>query len=76
MQTNIMNNITFYRLPECSTCQKAQRFLDRHGVKISEFRDIKTEPLSRLEVEKIARNARFNGGRIHFFETPDSGRGR
>lgn len=50
-----MNNIIFYRLSECSTCQKAQRFLDRHGVKIDEFRDIKTEPLSRLEVGNLAR---------------------
>ncbi|HXG84337.1 MAG TPA: Spx/MgsR family RNA polymerase-binding regulatory protein [Pyrinomonadaceae bacterium] len=50
-----MKNITFYRLPECGTCQKAQRFLDRHGVEITRFRDIKEEPLSRLEVENLAR---------------------
>lgn len=50
-----MKNITFYRLPDCGTCQKAQRFLERHGVEITQFRDIKEEPLSRREVEKLAR---------------------
>ena len=37
----------------CSTCQKAVRWLDRRGVKITKFREIKEEPLSRTEVERL-----------------------
>lgn len=50
-----MKDITFYWLPNCSTCQKAVRWLDRRGVKISKFRDIKDEPLTRNEVEDLAK---------------------
>ena len=50
-----MKDITFYWLPNCSTCQKAERWLDRRGVKISKFRDIKEEPLTRKEVEDLAK---------------------
>ncbi len=50
-----MNEITFYWLPNCSTCQKAKRRLDRYNIKGITFRDIKEEPLSRAEVENLAR---------------------
>jgi len=49
-----MKDITFYWLPNCSTCQKAVRWLDRRGITIAKFRDIKDEPLTRIEVEKLA----------------------
>lgn len=49
-----MKDITFYWLPDCSTCQKAVRWLDRRGVTITTFRDIKEAPLSRLEIIHIS----------------------
>lgn len=50
-----MKNITFYWLPNCSTCQKAKNFIERHGIRNYELRDIKENPLSRVEVEKMAK---------------------
>lgn len=50
-----MKDIIFYWLPNCSTCQKAKRRLDRHNSKGVIFRDIKEEPLSREEVENLAK---------------------
>jgi arsenate reductase len=50
-----MKDTTFYWLPTCSTCQKAKRRLDRHNVKVTNFRDIKEEPLSKDEVEKLVK---------------------
>jgi len=51
----IMNDVVLYWSPSCSKCQKAARWLDRRGVKVTKFRDIKDEPLSRLEVEALAK---------------------
>jgi arsenate reductase len=50
-----MKDIKMYWLPHCSTCQKAVNWLDRRGIKVSEFRDIKEEPLTRAEVEALAK---------------------
>jgi arsenate reductase (glutaredoxin) len=50
-----MKNVTFYWLPNCSTCQKAKGWLERRGVKITDMRDIKEDPLSRKEVEDLAK---------------------
>ncbi len=50
-----MKDITFYWLPNCSTCQKAKRRLDRHNSKGVTFRDIKEEPLTRREVVDLAK---------------------
>lgn len=50
-----MKNATLYWLPNCSTCLKALGWLDRRGVKITTFRDIKDEPLVRKEVEGLAK---------------------
>ncbi|MCU1290720.1 MAG: hypothetical protein JWN60_2949 [Acidobacteria bacterium] len=47
-------NVTFYWLENCSTCQKAKKYLERHDVKNFEEREIKTDPLSRDEIEKLA----------------------
>jgi arsenate reductase len=47
-------DIHFYWLPNCSTCQKAKRRLDYHRVALTKLRDIKTEPLSRPEIERLA----------------------
>ncbi len=50
-----MENVTFYWLPGCSTCQKAKNYLERHGIRNFELRDIKENPMSRGEVEKLAK---------------------
>ncbi len=50
-----MKEVKFYWLPNCSTCQKAERWLERRGVKIDTYRDLKAEPLSRQEVEDLAK---------------------
>ena len=50
-----MKDVVLYWSPGCSTCQKAARWLDRRGVKVAKFRDIKDEPLSRTEVEALAK---------------------
>jgi len=49
-----MSKIYFYGLPNCTTCQKALRRLDYHRISDIEKRNIKEEPLSREEVEKLA----------------------
>lgn len=50
-----MKEIKMYWLPHCSTCQKAVKWLDRRGIKVAEFRDIKEEPLTRAEVEQLSK---------------------
>ena len=50
-----MKDIKMYWLPHCSTCQKAVKWLDRRGIKVTEFRDIQEDPLSRAEVEQLAK---------------------
>lgn len=50
-----MKDVTFYWLPNCTTCQKAMRRLERHRVSVTKFRDIKEEPLTHEEVEKLAK---------------------
>lgn len=50
-----MKEVTLYWSPGCSTCQKAARWLDRRNVKVTKFRDIKDDPLSREEVESLAK---------------------
>lgn len=49
-----MKEVKLYWLPHCSTCQKAVRWLERRGVTVTQYRDIKDEPLSRSEVEALA----------------------
>src|SRR5258708_23974315 len=46
--------IDFYELPHCSTCQKAKGYLEAQGADLANVRDIKTNPLSRAEVEHLA----------------------
>ncbi|MGI8639981.1 MAG: arsenate reductase family protein [Pyrinomonadaceae bacterium] len=50
-----MKDAIFYWLPDCTTCQKAKRRLERHNVSITQFRDLKEEPLSRKEVENLSK---------------------
>ena len=50
-----MENTTFYWLPNCSTCQKAKSYIERHGIRDYTLRDIEDEPLSREEVENLAK---------------------
>jgi len=49
-----MSEIYFYGLPNCTTCQKALRRLDYHRVSDIKKRNIKDEPLTREEVERLA----------------------
>jgi arsenate reductase (glutaredoxin) len=46
-------NVKLYWLPHCSTCKKAKEFIEKKGIEINEFRDIKENRLSRNEVEKL-----------------------
>jgi arsenate reductase (glutaredoxin) len=50
-----MNGIYFYGLPNCSTCQKALRRLEYHNILDAKLRNIKEEPLTRQEIEKLAK---------------------
>lgn len=50
-----MSKIYFYGLPNCTTCQKALRRLDYHRAPNIEKRNIRDEPLSREEIEKLAK---------------------
>jgi arsenate reductase len=52
-----MKSFTFYWLPACSTCKKAAAFLQEQNVEIERFRDLKADPLTREEVEKLAAKA-------------------
>lgn len=59
-----MSEITFYGLPNCSTCQKALRRLDYHRVQPTKMRNIKEEPLTREEIERLAK---MLGGAANLF---------
>ena len=50
-------SVDVYWLPHCTTCQKAVKYLEEKGVTIRSFRDLKAQPLSRAEVEELARKA-------------------
>lgn len=50
-----MKNATLYWLPNCSTCQKAVRWLERRGVTLTEYRDIKESPLTRVEIGRLVK---------------------
>lgn len=50
-----MKNTKFYWLPNCSTCIKAKNFIERHGIRDYDLRDIKENPLSRDEIENLAK---------------------
>ena len=50
-----MTNTTFYWLPNCSTCKKAKSYIERHGIRDFQLRDIKENPLSREAVENLAK---------------------
>ena len=59
-----MEDVTFYWLPNCSTCQKAKKHIERHGIRDFELRDIKENPLTR---EEVARLAKMLGGADELF---------
>ncbi len=48
-------NVDVYGLPYCTTCQRAMQYLQERGVTVQSFRDVKTQPLTRGEVEDLAR---------------------
>ena len=47
-------NVTFYWLENCTTCQKAKKYLERHEIKDYEIRDIKNNPLTREEIVNLS----------------------
>jgi arsenate reductase len=49
--------VEVYGLPHCSTCRRALQHLRERGVAVQTFRDLKAQPLSRAEVEALARKA-------------------
>jgi len=49
-----MEKLTFYWLPNCSTCKKAKNFLEEKGLADFDLRDLKANPLLRAEVEMLA----------------------
>ena len=44
--------IRFLQKPGCTTCRKAQKFMERRGYQL-QFRDLWEEPLSAAELEKL-----------------------
>jgi arsenate reductase (glutaredoxin) len=48
-------SVEVYGLPYCTTCQRAMQYLQERGVTVQNFRDVKTQPLTRAEVEDLAR---------------------
>lgn len=46
--------LTFFQYPKCSTCRKAKKFLDSHGISYEE-RHIAEEPPTVGEIEKLIR---------------------
>lgn len=50
-------SVEVYGLPYCTTCQRALRYLQERGVTIRNFRDVRAQPLTREEVEDLARKA-------------------
>jgi arsenate reductase (glutaredoxin) len=55
---------TLYWLPYCSTCQKADQFLQQKGHAPKAYVDIKAEPLA---IETIRQLCEAVGGPIHLF---------
>ncbi|HRH47028.1 MAG TPA: Spx/MgsR family RNA polymerase-binding regulatory protein [Pyrinomonadaceae bacterium] len=49
-----MSEIKLYWLPHCSTCKKSKDFIEKKGLTITEFHDIKENRLSREVIEKLA----------------------
>jgi arsenate reductase (glutaredoxin) len=49
-----MKSFYLYWLPHCSTCKKAAKFLEDQNIEISGFRNLKENPLSCEEIEKLA----------------------
>lgn len=49
-----MKSLILYRLPNCSTCKKAELFLNNQNVKIIDFHNLKETSLTRKEVEQLA----------------------
>lgn len=56
--------LTLYWLPHCTTCQKAVQYVAKKGFAVSKFRDIKSLPLNRKEVEHLTE---LMGGAVELF---------
>lgn len=50
-----VRKVEAFGLPNCTTCQRVLKDLDGKGVKVTRFRDLKTEKLSADEVKELAR---------------------
>ena len=49
-----MKNAVLYWLPNCSTCQKSEKFLKNRNIEISDYRNLKENPPACEELEKLA----------------------
>lgn len=45
---------TFYWLPKCTTCQKAEAFIKDKGATIKHYVDVKTQQVDRQTLEQLA----------------------
>ncbi len=45
---------TFYWLPKCTTCQRAEQFLLDHGITIDTYVDVKTEAVDKATLQQLA----------------------
>lgn len=48
---------TFYWLPYCTTCQKAEAYLKDKGVKIKSYVDVKEDGVNKTTVKKLCKLA-------------------
>lgn len=48
-------SVAVFGLPYCTTCQRAMQYLQERGVTVRDFRDLRTQPLTRSKVEDLAR---------------------
>lgn len=58
--------LTIYQYPKCSTCRKALKWLDQHGVRYESV-DIVTAPPSRAELGRVLKQS--GAGLRAFFNT-------
>lgn len=59
-----MNEVKLYWLPHCSTCKKAKEFIEKKGIEITSFHNIKENRLERKEIERLSELA---GGAENLF---------
>ena len=64
MLSPMKTKVAFYWLSHCTTCQKPKAYLENHEVELEHIRDVKSKPLTRTEIEKLAKMV---GGPVNLF---------